>query len=398
MKKITMKIRKIYTVALALAIQAGAASAQTVDEVLKEIESNNMTISAAAANLKAMQMENKLGNRLPDPSVSYKKAFEKSPATGRTEEITVSQGFDFPTVYIQRNRTNAARNEMLTAGYDETRQQTLLQAKQLCLDLVLLQKEGEMLEKKMKNATLIKELYDTKMKEGSATAIELNKAELEYLNAESELIINATRRDQTIRALTALNGGKELPFLPAEYSEAGMLPPIDELTSEVMAQDASSRKAQGMAAVAKKELTLEKHSMLPSFDVKYIRETSFDATSNAFEVGMSVPLWEKAGNVKRAKAAALASTYEAENLKTTIENELAASYSEALRLQNTMQRFTPDMFDHSLEVLKKAFDHKEISIIDYFDECNNIYQSIQTYLNLENSYHKALANIMRHRL
>lgn len=398
MKKITMKLKRLYIIALALAVQAGAATAQTVDEVLKEIESNNMGINAAAANLKAMQMENRLGNRLPDPSVSYKKAFEKSPATGRTEEITVSQGFDFPTVYIQRNRTNAARNEMLTAGYDETRQQILLEAKQLCLDLVLLQKEGEMLEKKMKNATLIRELYDKKMREGSATSIELNKAELEYLNAESEMIINATRREQTVRALVALNGGMELSAMPQEYSATEQLPPLDQLAQEAMALDASARKARGMTDVAQRELTLEKHRMLPSFDVKYIRETSFDTTSNAFEVGMSVPLWEKAGNVKRAKAASLASTYEADNMRISIENQLAANYSEAMKLKDAMKRFSPDMFDHSLEVLKKAFDHKEISIIDYFNECNNIYQSIQTYLNLENSYQKALANIMRHRL
>lgn len=393
-------MNKTYIILMALPLMffSGMARSQTVKDALAEIEKNNIAIRAANSTKEAKLIEARLGNRLPDPTVSYKKAFEKSPSTGREQEIKVTQGFDFPSIYFQRRNVNNTQREYLRAEYDEIRQQTLLEAQMLCLDLILIEKENTMLNMKMKNAAKIMELYRLKMQEGSATTIELNKAELEYLNAESELLVNSTQKEQTLRSLITLNGGMALTAAPTEYDNAEILPPLSELSEEAISSDATSVKSTLQETVAKKELRLEKHRMLPSFDISYIREKSFETTSNAFEIGMSIPLWEKAGNVKRAKAASLVNTLEREDTHNKIVNDLAANYNDAIRLKEAMQRFSPDMFEESLNTLEKAFEHREISLIDFFNECNNIYQSMQTYYRLENSYHKSVANLLKHRI
>ena len=53
----------------------------------------------------------------------------------------LSQGFDFPTQYIARNRQATLQNEAVDKQQQAARRDILLNAKNLCLDLILLNQE-----------------------------------------------------------------------------------------------------------------------------------------------------------------------------------------------------------------------------------------------------------------
>ena len=52
----------------------------------------------------------------------------------------------------------------------------------------------------------------------------------------------------------------------------------------------------------------------------------------------------------------------------------------------------------TLEALKTAVMEGQISIIDYYVEADNVYNSLSNFLSLENQYRKLLAEAYRNRL
>ena len=63
------------------------------------------------------------------------------PKGGHGTELVASQGFDFPTQYIVRNRQATLQNEAVDKQQQAARRDILLNAKNLCLDLILLNQE-----------------------------------------------------------------------------------------------------------------------------------------------------------------------------------------------------------------------------------------------------------------
>ncbi len=56
-------------------------------------------------------------------------------------ELVVSQSFDFPSLYATRNKLNRLKAGTLDSQSDVFRQEKLLQAKELCLDIIMLRQQ-----------------------------------------------------------------------------------------------------------------------------------------------------------------------------------------------------------------------------------------------------------------
>ncbi len=85
--------------------------AQSIEHILKSIEQNNKELKAQKHAADATKMENRTNNNLPDPTVSYSSFYSNGAEGGHGTEFVASQGFDFPTQYIVRNRQATLQNE-----------------------------------------------------------------------------------------------------------------------------------------------------------------------------------------------------------------------------------------------------------------------------------------------
>ena len=140
---------KQFIIIATLASAVLSASGQnSIDEVLRSIEANNKELQANGQLTVSKKLEAKLDNNLPDPSVSYVHQYGNREGMGIQGELVASQSFDFPSVYVQKNKLAKSK----AASYDrqgaEFRQQILLQAKELCLDLVLLNQQKALLDQR----------------------------------------------------------------------------------------------------------------------------------------------------------------------------------------------------------------------------------------------------------
>lgn len=96
---------------------AATAGAQTVDDVLRSVEMNNLELKALLKGNEASSLELKQQNSLDDLSVEYSPFFNANVSGMASSELVVTQGFDFPTLYGARRKANRLQGEVKEMEY-----------------------------------------------------------------------------------------------------------------------------------------------------------------------------------------------------------------------------------------------------------------------------------------
>ena len=130
-------MKQIMTISAALLfLTIGEVQAQNgIEQVLKNIETNNKELQANEQLITSQKLEAKTDNNLPDPTLSYAHLWGAKDKSETIGELVVSQSFDFPSLYATRNKLNHLKAGTLDSQSDVFRQEKLLQAKELCLTL-----------------------------------------------------------------------------------------------------------------------------------------------------------------------------------------------------------------------------------------------------------------------
>ena len=131
-------MKQIMTISAALLfLTIGEVQAQNgIEQVLKNIETNNKELQANEQLITSQKLEAKTDNNLPDPTLSYAHLWGAKDKSETIGELVVSQSFDFPSLYATRNKLNRLKAGTLDSQSDVFRQEKLLQAKELCLDIM----------------------------------------------------------------------------------------------------------------------------------------------------------------------------------------------------------------------------------------------------------------------
>ena len=350
-----------------------------IDEVLHRIEANNKELQANAQLITSQKLENKSENNLPDPTLSYAHLWGSEDKSETIGELVVSQSFDFPTLYATRGKVNRLKTGALDAQSAVFRQQLLLQAKELCFDIIMLQHQQVILDERMKQAEELSAYYKKRLE----TALDNAWKSLLALNGDQSL------QDNELSSFRSIND-YPLPLLPNNY---------EQLRSEVLAADQTLLSLSSESAAARKQISASKQGWLPKLELGYRRNTESGTPFNGVVVGFSFPLFENRNKVKIAKAQSLNLDYQKENATFQAEATLAKLYSEAQSLQTSIQEYREAFSSQQdLALLKQALTGGQISVIEYFVEVSVIYQSKQNLLTLENQYQKVMAQIYKSKL
>jgi outer membrane protein TolC len=391
-----MKI-KAQIILAALLVTTGAYAQTPIDHVLKSIEANNKTLQANAQLTASQKLEAQTDNNLPDPTFSY--AHMRGAGRATISEMTLSQRFDFPTLYAGRRKLNKLKAGAFDSQAEAFRRDILLQAQAVCLDIIMLRQQQTILEERLKNARELSDMYARRLEQGDANIIETNKINLELLNVKTEANLNASALQNKLQALEALNGNVPVAFNETDYPPVAFPSDYEQLRTEVLSSDRALLALQQESRAADKQVGISKAQGLPKLELGYRRNTESGLPFNGVLVGFSIPLFENRNKVKTAKAQSLNLNYRKESAALQIESELAQSYKEALALRASMDEYEKTFAAQSdLSLLKEALTGGEISMIEYFVEVAVVYQSKLNYLQLQNQYQKALAGIYKNRL
>ena len=372
--------------------------AQNIHQVLQSIEANNKELLSQKELTKAQKMENRTENNLPDPTVSYSSFYKNGAGPGHGTELVATQGFDFPTQYITRNRQAEMENQAIDLQQQAFRRDVLLRAKNLCLDLILLNQEKALMDIRMKNADELASLYENRLEAGDASILDVNKIKMERMNVQTEVAQNNASHRTALQSLLAMNGNMPIVFMQDTYSEVKEILDYSQLRDEVVASDYSLQAAVAYTRAAEKQVSVDKQNWLPKLEAGFRRNTETGMSMNGFVVGGSIPLFSNRKKVQIAKAQAVSAQLMQEDALLHIENNLMALYNEMKQLKEAMGAYDVPLMYRSLDLLKQALTEGQISLIEYFVEAETVYKNLQAYMKLENQYQKIMADIYKNEL
>ena len=387
--------KQIITIALCIPMWM---QAQSIDHVLQSIEQNNKELQSAMQLTKAQKMENRTANYLSDPTVSYSSFYKNGAGPGHGTEFVASQGFDFPTQYITRNRQADLANEALDKQQQTVRRDILLKAKILCLNLILLNQEKALMNIRKQNADELEALYDKRLEAGDANILEVNKIKMERMNVQTEVAQNHASHRNALQSLLAMNGNLPLEFAETNYPQVKEIMDFNTMRDEVIASDLDLQALSFTTKAAEKQVSVNKQDWLPKLQAGFRRNTDSEMSMNGFVVGGSIPLFSNRKKVQIAKAQALSAQLMQEDAKLQVENNLMALFNEMQQLKEAMNAYDVPLLYHSLDLLKQALQEGEISLIEYFVEAETVYKNLQARMQLENQYQKVMATIYKNEL
>lgn len=367
--------------------------------VLQHIEANNKTLRAESQLNKTRKLEAHTGNYLANPTIELNQLWADRSAGGNVNELAVVQSFDFPTAYTNKNKLADLKVAASDYQYAASRQQILLSAQQICQEIIYLRKQKKLLEERSQNAQNLFELYQKRLEQGDANQLELNKIQLERLNARNELRLNQTALQAAFEQLQNLNGGITIEFTADDYQNIPVLPPFLQLETEYLAADPSLKDISGQSEIAEREIRLTRALSLPKFDIGYRRNGGSEEKMNGFRIGMSIPLWENKNTVKKARAQLEYTTAVLEDKQQALRSNLKQLYEQAEALSISREEYKQILSSqHNAELLNKALEAGQISMIDYFIEITTLYESRQNYLNVERDYFNVIAQLLQYKL
>lgn len=391
-------MRKRYMIGIAGLFFAGVLQAQGIGDILRSIEQNNKELQAQQQMTEAAKMEVQTQNSLSDPTVEYSPFFAKEVDGVASSELVVSQEFDFPTLYAARRQSGKLQQEVLDKQQLAVRRTILLNAKNLCLDLIRLNQERALLEERRKNADELLALFEKRLTEGDAGILEVNKIKMERMNVQTEVTQNNAAHRTALQSLLAMNGNLPLEFTADTYPRIEGIKDYNALYDEMMLTDADLLASDAAARAAAKEVNVNKQSWLPKLSVGYRRNTSVGEKSNGFLIGGSIPIFSNRKKVKIARAQEVGARLQLDNTRLQVEAAVQSRFNEVQQLQEAMKAYDMPLMHQTLDMLKQAVMAGQLSIIEYYVEVDGVYQNMQTYMQIENQYQKLMADIYKNRL
>ena len=372
---------------------AEAVRTQSIEEVLQSVAMNNPELKSLIQSTEAAQLQLKTDNMPEDPTVEYSSFYSRNTTGQSGSELVVSQGFDFPTLYATRSRQNKLSSASLESGLNVERRRILLEAKTVCMDIIMYRQLGELLDMQSGIAEEMLELFQKRYEAGDATALELNKIKMELMNVATEVADNRAALSAADNTLRAMNGDVELVFDADFYPLAEDVADPQAAMEEYISGNAAIISAETAAQAAQKQVSLDRQGWIPKIEIGYRRNTAIREAEHGFLVGGSIPLFSNSRKVRMAKAQSVSAHNRLAMAKARAQAEASSFIADIRETKAALDAYDEPLMRETLSLLKEAVEGGQISVIDYFVEASNIYTNLSNCITLQNRYQKLLAQL-----
>ena len=382
-----------------LCVFSGFAQTDTTGELLNSIAQNNAELKAYRTFIKSRQLENKSGNNLPDPQLS---AFYLPYGDNNGAEYTeyqVSQSFEFPTVYAARGKWNDLQGQQLEIEYVKLRQEILLQADKLIVDITTLKKRKELEWTRREQGKQVYEQIQELYEKEQVGILDLNKAKIAWVQEQFIVEQIETETQNSVLQLQKINGGQPVDLDKIQLLEETELESLEMLWQAKMAQDPALQQLSFSESVSQQKIKLEQNKVLPDLTAGYNYQGVNGNNFSGFFGGVSIPLWNSKNKVKAAEADFEYRHSQTEATTATLYTSFQELYN---RYQVTLKKYreyrTTMESLNSEALLLKAFTLGELSFMEYYIELRFYRNALDTMLQMEKELYQLKAELLKHRL
>ena len=388
--------RVIYILLLSLLSVVSIEAQDAFGKVLESIEANNTTLKAYREQANADKIGNKTGINMANPEVEFGYLWGSPTGEGNRTDLNVTQSFDFPTAYRYKSQLAAGKNKQVDLTYDQQYREIMQQARALCVELTYQTKVNEQLAERLKSARELSEAYKKRFEQGDIDILERNKTKLDLLNTEKQYQINGVELNTLKAELQRLNGGEPLAYSFGNYPDYLFPLNFTEWFERVKENNPSLRLAEQEIELSKKQEQLTRALNLPKITAGYTSERILGTTLQGFTVGVSIPLWEGKNTVKHQKAQTVALQMQHADTKLQFQNVLKNQYDKASKLSVLLIEYKETLsVTNNHDLLKKALDKGQLSLINYLLELSVYYETIDKYYETERDYQLAVNELQQ---
>lgn len=357
--------------------------AQDFSHILNSIEANSARLESARIKDKAEKLDSKDLYTLEDPELGFDYLFGAE-GIGHRIGFEVSQGFDFPTVISQKRKMAKEMQRVSELKYLSERQQLLLSARKLCIQVVYCNAIMDHLNEDLEETTAMSEAYEKLFQKGEATVIDRNKAHQAFLFFKTEYDEFLTTKENLLNELKALNGGNAVEINDTAFIFSPMSNDFDAWLSQNIGLHPEIMLAEGELKAEKQSLKVAKGSRIPGLKIGYTGEFTREEKYQGPTIGLSLPLWGSGRKVKVAKLHVEAAENSLEDTRLNLTTQLRGIYREALHLQDTYLRYKKHLTEcDNSELLKKSLDSGQITLLEYLQERQFVHEMHEKILIAE---------------
>lgn len=373
--------------------------ADEIEQMLREIEKNNKKLQAQQAYSKGRGNELKTLNNLPDPVLSgFYLPFGSASPPDYTE-IQLSQTFEFPTVYSARGDLIDEKIKQIETEHHKLRQEILLSAKQVCLELVYIHKKLDIERKRIEQSRQlfnhIEELYDKE----EIGRIKLNKAKIAMMQDQFKLQKIERNKRNLLFQLQQLNGGQKVNFEQNEYPGSVQIREADDIWNEKRSSDPEILVLEINEETALKHVELSKSKKFPELTAGINYQGFEGAGHYGFYGGLRIPVWSNRHKVDAAEAKYQYQIEINESKMIAMQTVFRNLYEEYQLLFEKYNEYNETLNSiNSDSLLFKAYELGEISFTEYYNDLRYYREAYDYFLDMEKELNLLKTELLKHTL
>jgi cobalt-zinc-cadmium efflux system outer membrane protein len=370
-----------------------------IDNILKQVESNNKSIQSNKKYWEAKQAEYKTGLTPYDPQVEYDYLFGSPAGAGNQKDFSITQRLDFPSVYKRKKELSGQQIAQTRLQQQVYRQEILLDAKLLSLQVIYLNKKGAELARRLLNTEKLVSDYQKKLDKGDVIILDVNKARLQLLNIQHEVKLNENEKQVLLTRISELNGGIPVSINDTIYPFVPAIPDFETLDSSIEANDPIIKVYEQEMKIWQQQIAVQKAMNLPKIETGYHSQGILGQSYKGFHAGITIPLWENKNKLSatRSNLDYAASNAETHRLNHRLENK---QYYDLLDVRLKMVQEYKELLStlNNTTLLNKALLLGQITIIQYFYDESFYFTAYDKYLQAEWEYQQAIARLYKYEL
>ena len=368
----------------------------SAEVVLASVEKNNPELQALRKRTESEKYGFKAERMVEAPEVGFDYLWGSPADIGTRKDISVTQSIDIATISGTKGKIAKSESELSDMQFNVRRQEILLQAKLLYINIIYCNAVGAELERRLERSEKVESVYRDMQVRGETDMIEVNKAHLAYLAQRNALARNKMEAEGFRLELQRLNGGEPLEINDLSYVRRDMLPAdFDTWYKEVADRSPEIRAARQNVKVNEAVARGIKMSSCPTITAGYMAELVKGSNFRGLTLGLSIPLWSARSKTRQANLSCEASRLEVKDVEASEYSALRSLYEKASGLKDLSDELVLSLAvsDEAMSMTEKKFNEGEISLMDSIMELSLYYSVVDESLAASKDYDLALAEL-----
>lgn len=408
MKQIPKKY-KILSLTLFLSALTGLMTAQTsiksLDECIQDALSNNLMLKSGKVSIeKAKDMQGTAFN-IEKTGISI----SQDPTSGGSPDnsISISQSFEFPTIYGARKNLLKAETNLEKNNYEVTKNELIKEVTSTYYTLVFAKKNISILLEQDSIYSKFLFLANAKFKAGESGRLEQMNAQRVYNENKIELQkAQKTYNSIQLSLQRWLNCDEWIEPREDDLSILNGDPVLNEFNG---LNTPYNKVLESKREISEKNLSIAKQGFLPNFNFSLSNQmvirgfNPYDVDRSrydkgnfmGFEVGVSVPLffWEQKSKTKAARREVEIARIEQEDALLSMQKQYRTFLNDYYKAKDALDYYRTagiQQADDISRISQISYEKGEINYIEYIQNLKSAVEIQLQYVNAVNDYNQAV--------